>query len=120
MIGQVDESGRALLELQVRRSEDDKPQSLWAWIDTAFTGDLVVPRAMIEQLDLPQSAAVMARLADGSQVVLETYQCVVDWFGDDRLIEVIENDGQFALLGTGMLMDRRIEIDCRTKGIVID
>src|SRR5689334_8539781 len=111
MNGYVDDSGRALLDLSVTAAAGSSPAALTVWIDTAFTGELVVPRELIESLSLPQSAAVMAGLADGSQVVLETYTCLLDWFGATRSVEVIANDGQYPLLGVGLLQDRRLAID---------
>ena len=118
--GLVDNRGRALLVLSVRATRSADPVDLTVWIDTAFTGELVIPRTTIESLALPQSAAVMAGLADGTQVVLESYRCVIDWFGDLQLVEVIENDGQIPLLGVGLLSDRRLEIDYRDRSLVLD
>jgi clan AA aspartic protease len=109
--GEVDDSGRALVSISVKPSREDTPVELTAWVDTAFTGEVVVPRSTIRQLGLRQSAAVQAGLADGRQVLLETYSCVLRWFGQDRLVEVIANDGQFPLLGIGLLRDRRLAID---------
>ena len=120
MNGLVDNRGRALLVLSVRATRSADPVDLTVWIDTAFTGELVIPRTTIESLGLPQSAAVMAGLADGTQVVLESYSCVIDWFGDLRLVEVIENDGQIPLLGVGLLSDRRLEVDYRNRSLVLD
>jgi len=74
--GHVDNHGRALLALSVRATRGADPVDLTVWIDTAFTGELVIPRTTIESLDLPQSAAVMAGLADGTQAVLESYVTV--------------------------------------------
>ena len=68
---------------------------------------------------MQQSAAVMAGLADGTQVVLETYSCVVEWFDRERIVEVVENSGQFPLLGVGLLRDRRLEIDYRSRTLSI-
>jgi len=118
--GQVDASGRALLVLRVRRTRDAERRELAVWIDTAFTGELVMPRPTIESLGLPQSAAVLAGLADGTRVVLESYSCVVDWFGDGRRVEVIESDGPFPLLGVGLLRDRRLEVDYRERTVAIE
>jgi clan AA aspartic protease len=118
--GQVDGYGRALLVLNVRATEDAEPVDLTVWIDTAFTGELVIPRQTLQAMGLPQSAAVMAGLADGTQVVLESYSCVVDWFGDLRLVEVIENDGEFPLLGVGLLSDRRLEVNYRSRSLALD
>jgi clan AA aspartic protease len=119
MNGDVDESGRALIVLRIRPSVDARATPLAAWVDTAFTGDLVIPRGTIERLGLQQSAVVMAGLADGTRVVLETYSCVVEWFGQQRIVEVVENDGEFPLLGVGLLRDRRLEIDYRSRTLSI-
>lgn len=111
MNGEVDSSGRALLGIVLKPSRDGKSIELIVWIDTAFTGELAVPRATIRQLGLRQSAAVLGSLADGREVVLETYSCVVSWFGQDRHVEVIASLGRFPLLGIGLLRDRRLAID---------
>lgn len=50
MNGRVDNRGRALLVLNVRATEDAEPVELTAWIDTAFTGELVIPRRTIEAM----------------------------------------------------------------------
>jgi len=118
--GEVDQSGRALLVLRVRPSADADASALAAWVDTAFTGELVIPHGTIQTMGLEQSAAVMAGLADGRQVVLETYSCIVEWFGQDRVVEVVGNDGTFALLGVGLLRDRRLEIDYRSRMLSVE
>jgi clan AA aspartic protease len=118
--GNVDSAGRALVLLRVWSSEDAEPIELTVWIDTAFTGELVIPRERIEALGLPQSAAVLAGLADGRKVVLDSYSCLVDWFGEPRLVEVIANEGQFPLLGVGLLREHRLKIDYRSRTLVID
>ena len=120
MNGEVDGLGRALLTLHLRSSGSAQPTTLMAWIDTAFTGELVVPRTLLASLGLPRSAAVLAGLADGTEVVLDCYTCEIEWFGETRTIEAIENDGQFPLLGIGLLNDRRIEINYRSRTVVMD
>ena len=81
MKGEVDSSGRALVVLNVRPTDDGAASELTVWIDTAFTGELVIPRESIGMLGLLQSAAITARLADGKEVPLDAYACVIDWFG---------------------------------------
>lgn len=120
MNGIVDRSGRALVDLNVKPKIGAASQRLTAWVDTAFTGELVAPRSIIDLLRLPQSSAVMAGLADGTEVVLDTYSCVVEWFGEERQIEVIESDGQLPLLGIGLLRGRRLELDYRLRTLTID
>jgi clan AA aspartic protease len=105
--------------LHVRPKEEAEPIALTVWVDTAFTGDLVIPRHTIAELKLSQSAAVLAALADGNEVVLDCYSCIVDWFGDVRAVEVIENDGALPLLGVGLLQGRKLEVDYRLNTLTV-
>ena len=60
MNGWVDSSGRALIRITVKPSTRSLPMELEAWVDTGFTGELVLPQERISALGLPQSATVMA------------------------------------------------------------
>ncbi len=82
MNGHVDAFGRALLTVTVRPQEGGLADEVDVGVDTGFNGDLVLPRVLIEQLALPASGAVKAVLADGSQVALQTFSCVIDWFDE--------------------------------------
>jgi len=109
--GLVDEYGRALITLTIRANADARNTEMQAWIDTAFNGELVIPRRMIEVAQLEQSAGIEARLADGNAVMLESFTCLLDWFGKDVAVEVIANDGEYPLLGIGLLVGRRLTVD---------
>jgi predicted aspartyl protease len=54
--GVVDEFGRALVTLKIRANRVAEPTEVEAWIDTAFNGELVLPKAMIEAAELEQTA----------------------------------------------------------------
>lgn len=120
MKGRVDEFGRALVKLEIRPELDAKPISIDAWIDTAFNGELVAPSEVIKTTKLEQSAGIEATLADGNKVTLESYSCVVDWFGEKRAVEVISNEGENLLLGIGLLLGRRLVIDYPKSSVVIE
>jgi len=111
MNGIVDEFGRAMVTLTIRANQQSKATEIRAWIDTAFTGELVMPKRMIEAAQLEQTAGIEATLADGHSVMLESFACFLDWFNEDRAVEVIANDGEHPLLGIGLLVDRRLTID---------
>jgi clan AA aspartic protease len=104
----------------LKPARDAESVELIVWVDTAFTGELAVPRVKIRQLGLHQSAAVLGSLADGREVVLETYSCLVSWFGQDRLVEAIASDGRFPLLGIGLLRDRRLAIDFPARTLSVE
>ena len=72
-----------------------------------------VPQSVIDQLQLPKSGSVDAILADGSTIELSTYTCLIAWFGKDRRLVVVANDGEHALLGIGLLLAKELRIDYR-------
>jgi clan AA aspartic protease len=111
MRGLVDTAGRALLKVELRQSVESEATSIEVWIDTGFTGDLVMPMGSIELLGLELSGSVDAILADGSQIALSTYTCAIEWFGETRSLEIIANNGPCPLLGVGLLRDLELRID---------
>jgi len=118
--GTVDEFGRALVTLAIRANQDAEPTIIHAWIDTAFNGELVMPRRIIEAAQLEQTAGIEARLADGKTVTLESFTSLWDWFGKDRAIEVIANDGEYPLLGMGLLVGYRLVVDYTQLTVTIE
>lgn len=120
MIGIVDESRRALLEVSVAADKDAMNEPLKVWIDTAFNGCLAIPRPQIERLGLKQASTTQAILADGHVVDLETFTGYLDWFGKVYRTQIVANDGEFPLLGTMLLADRKLLIDYTTKRVVLD
>ena len=120
MKGIVDNGGRALLTLQVWSRVGSENSEVAVWIDTGFTGDLVIPQASIEVLGLQQSGSVDAVLADGSQIELRTYSCVIEWFGNKRNLEVIANDGECPLLGVGLLLGLELRVDYRNLKLTLE
>lgn len=120
MNGTVDEQGRALLSLTLRASPNAEPISIEAWIDTAFNGELVMPRRLIEAAQMVQTAGIEARLADGSTAILESFSCILDWFGQIRAVEVIANEGEYPLLGIGLLIGYRLTVDYAQMTVTIE
>ena len=120
MNGHVDSLGRALVTVSVRPSDVGAAHQVQVWIDTGFNGELVLPRQQIEDLALQQSGTIKAILADGSEVALRRYACLIDWFGEERDLEVIANDGEYPLLGVGLLLGHELRISYRSGNITIE
>ena len=120
MNGIVDESMRVLLDVSVAAAKDGRQQVLRAWIDTAFNGGLVIPRQHIERMRLKQASTTQAILADGRSVDLETFTCHSEWFGDVYRTQAVSSDGEFVLLGTLLLADRKLTIDYKAKTVALD
>jgi clan AA aspartic protease len=120
MNGYVDEYGRALVTVSIRPSVAAASLDIEVWIDTGFNGDLVMPQKQIDDLSLSHSGTIKAILADGAEVALNRYLCQVDWFGEERELEVIANDGEFPLLGVGLLVGHDLSISYRSGEVTID
>lgn len=120
MIGFVDENGRSMLLIQLRENPASPEAAIEVWIDTGFTGELVLPQTMINKLGLTQSGSVDAILADGRPIELDTYSCVLDWFGEARRLEAIANAGDFPLLGVGLLLGLDLRINYHTGKLTLN
>ena len=120
MNGQVDRFGRAIVTVSIRPSGVAATHHVCAWIDTGFNGDLILPQQQIDVLELPASGTLKAILADGSEVALQRYTCLIDWFGEERELEVVANDGEYPLLGVGLLVGYDLHISYRSGNITIE
>ena len=114
----MDHSGRSLLRVTMR--VDGRSVEVDVWVDTGFTGDLVLPQFFIDEWQFPKSGSVDAILADGSQIELSTYSCVIDWFGAERPLEVIANEGDIPLLGVGLLLGKELRVDYRNLRLSLE
>ena len=78
MIGKVDALGRALLDLQVSPDINQEPTAITAWVDTAFNGELVVPRSIInkEAIEVIANEGATPLLGIG---LLDGHRLVVDY-----------------------------------------
>lgn len=119
MQGIVDQAGRALVDIELAPEDGVSYFRTTAWIDTGFSGDIVLPDALIERLGLSISGTVTAILADGSTRVMTTHTCILLWFGQTRRLEVVANAGNHPLLGIGLLLDRTMHIDYPGKAVVV-
>lgn len=117
MKGVVDVRGRALLSLGVRAAVDGAEIPIDVWVDTGFTGDLVLPRQLIEQLGLSESCVVKAAMGDGRQSAIDTFRGWIRWFDADCDVEVIASSGQNALLGVRLMLGLRLTVDYQAMSI---
>jgi clan AA aspartic protease len=118
--GHVDGSGRALVRVQLKAAPHAGAVELDAWIDTGFTGELVLPESIIDSLNLSQSGTVSAELANGEAVIMATYTSFIDWFSAEHQIEVVANQGKIPLLGVGLLRGRRLTVDYAKLTLTIE
>jgi len=58
MKGIVDDSGRAILSIQILCSKHPSGVQFDAWIDTGFTGDLGLPESVAKELELEVTGSI--------------------------------------------------------------
>lgn len=120
MNGMVDSQGRAMLAIPIRSGPDGHDSLVDVWIDTGFTGDLVLPKSQIERLELHPSAVIQTTMADGRQTALESFVAWIDWFGELQEVEVCASSGQNILLGVRLMLGRRLVIDYGTMDLALE
>lgn len=120
MNGIVDDTLRALLEIQIGAKSGGAKSPVTVWVDTAFNGGLVLPRRDIERLELNESSSTPAILADGQQVELPTFTSYLEWFGNEYRTQVVASDGAHPLLGTMLLDGRDLQISYRRKTVTLE
>jgi len=79
-----------------------------------------MPQSAIDTLGLPRSGSIDGILADGSQTELNTYSIVIEWFGKERNLEVIANEGEYPLLGVGLLLGLELHVDYRNLRLKLE
>ena len=116
IIGSVNANREAVIEIAVL-SDRKRIKAVRAVIDTGYTGDLMLPRAIVDELRLSLQAIQDAILGDGSLTTFEMYAGSVIWDGQVRRVEVNASETE-SLIGMGLLEEYKLEIDGRPGGAV--
>jgi len=119
MTGAVDGLGRALVPIRLKQPTTGKLLEMQAWIDTGFTGELVLSKAIIDSFGLTRANVVKAELGDGSEVVLDTYGCTLEWFGELKEIEALSSTSDYPLLGVTLLKGHELLIDFKHDRVTV-
>ena len=87
-------------------------------VDTAFTGCLTLPEAVIRRFGLIRQGEHEVTVASGEVDKFDYYGIRVLWHGQPRRVEVFESIDQ-SLLGTELLEGSRVVVDTWEGGEVI-
>ena len=116
ILGNVNTTREAVIQIAVL-SDSKKIKAVRAVIDTGYTGDLMLPRAIIDELGLFLQGIQDAILGDGSLTAFEMYGGSVLWDGQVRRIEVNASETE-CLVGMGLLEEYKLEVEGRPGGMV--
>ena len=115
IIGKIRTDREAVIELEVVSSV--QREKIEAVIDTGFTGYLMLPRDLINHLNLPLIGRRDVILADGTNVPLNLYRVKVVWHGVERTVHVLQADAE-SLVGMSLLRGSRLTLDVVPDGDV--
>jgi clan AA aspartic protease len=116
IIGSVNANREAIIQIAVL-SDSKQIKSVKAIVDTGYTGDLMLPKAIVGELSLTFRGIQDAILGDGSLKMFEMYAGSVIWNGQVRRVEVNASETE-CLVGMGLLEEYKLEIEGRPGGIV--
>ncbi len=116
ILGNVNANREAIIQIAVL-NDNKQSKAIKAVIDTGYTGDLMLPRAIVDELRLTLRGIQDAILGDGSIRIFEMYAGSVIWDGQVRRVEVNASETE-CLIGMGLLEDYKLEIEGRSGGMV--
>ncbi len=93
------------------------PHTLPVVLDTAFTGELVLPEPYVRRLFLTMNEQYDGRPATGDIITIPAGEATVVWRGSRRNVKVLQL-GVEPLLGMEFLWNHRITIDAVADGVV--
>ena len=114
--GTVNERLEAAITLTVG-GMSGRESSVYAVVDTGYSGQLTLPSRVIAGLGLQQVGISRATLADGSRVDFNVYDATVHWSGRAVDIHVDEAD-TVPLVGMNLLHGHHLQIDVKHGGRV--
>lgn len=115
--GRVADGREALILLDLLGLGESRAR-IEAVVDTGFTGHLVLPPTLIDELGLPLRGSRDSFLADGSMVSLDAYRVGVEWDGRARVVPALAAEGG-PLVGMSMLRGSEIRIEAVVEGEVV-
>jgi predicted aspartyl protease len=109
-----------LLPIRIGKRNATPELEIFAWLDTAINGTLVLPKKVAFELGLPVESTAETILANSELVELETYGCSIHWLGKVYDTQIVTNESEYGPIGTGLLVDRIITVDYKSKTVSVD
>ncbi len=84
---------------------EGSPKPVKALVDTGFNADLMLPRQLVEDLDLPEVGRGSYVTASGEEPETTVHEARLQWLGRTEEVLVLATEGDTALVGMGLLFD---------------
>ena len=79
-------------------------------LDTGFSGELVLPRDVVDELQLTIFGQVPFEVVSGAQMSADFTEVKIRWLDEERIVDVIVSESDDALIGTALLDGTRLTI----------
>lgn len=90
-------------------------------VDTGFNGTLFLPREFIEANNLVAVGEQQFNsVAQAESHFAEVFVAEINWLGDELEVRVIASEHGSALIGAGMMLDAKLEIDYTQSTVSIE
>ena len=116
ILGLVNSDREAIIQIVVL-NDRKQTASIKGVVDTGYTGDLMLPLAIVEQLGLAIKGIQRGVLGDGSSRAFEVYSGLVIWDGNIRKVEINAAETG-VLIGMGLLENHKLEVVAKPGGEV--
>jgi clan AA aspartic protease len=97
----------------------DENQTLEFVIDTGFSGWMMLPRDMIQYLNLEVIGSINCNTINGISIETEFVEMEIEWLGEKRSIIILISEYQDALIGTRFIEGARLTIDYLNNSVTI-
>ena len=84
---------------------EGSPQPVKALVDTGFNAGLMLPKRLVEEMELPEVGRGFYVTASGDEPETTVHEARLQWLGRTEEVLVLATDGEGALLGMGLLFD---------------
>ena len=118
--GYIDRDLQARLTVRVEGTR--KSVEIDAIIDTGFDGSLCLPIPVAIQLGLELSGSQVVELADGSlrEELLFMGKAALGDRDEGKTVDISLTESEDALLGVDMLKEYKLNIDFRSKRVILE
>ena len=114
--GRVSSAGLARVPVNIQDANGDWP-TLWAVVDTAFTGQVALPEQYVRRLGLTMNDENRVTPATGQTILVPAGNIRLLWLGRRLLVRAVQS-GTHPLLGMRLLWNHHIAISAVTDGAV--
>lgn len=115
-LGKVNENLEPIITLELKNGA-----KIDCLVDTGFNGTLFLPREFIEANDLVSvGEQEFNSVAQAETHFAEVFVADVKWLGDEFEVRIIAGEYGSALIGAGMMVEAKLEINYAASSVVIE